>query len=496
VDILNRRFAVVGVIVFSTLHPAVISAQISPGELSRAHADLEGMRNCLKCHDLGEGPSNKKCLDCHKEIAWGIDQSRGYHFRLVDDGKTQCFDCHNEHAGRDFELINWPDGINKFDHRQTGYGLQGKHVRLECRDCHKPDFIREDLSRHGDHVHLSRTFLGLRKACLDCHLDEHRGQLPGDCTICHSNDGWKPTVGFDHDKTAYRLTGRHVGLQCVKCHQRVYEENPNYPRSESFVRFSGIPRSNCSPCHEDVHKGNYGAVCATCHNTSGWHDIPTAAFDHTKTQFPLLGLHGGLPCKKCHAPGVKKSPLAHERCLDCHVDVHRGQFATRTEGEACEGCHTENGFLPALFTADDHASTRFVLTGAHLAQPCVACHPTATASDGTVFRLFAVDGASCEACHTDPHIGQFASSQPPKDCTSCHGVDAWMTVDFSHDRDSTYKLEGEHRRVDCRGCHISVTEDGVTFVRYKPIDKSCKSCHGEEDLKLGRTRLEQEAGEM
>jgi hypothetical protein len=219
-------------------------------------------------------------------------------------------------------------------------------------------------------------------------------------------------------------------------------------------------------------------------------------FDHSKTGFPLLGLHAGLRCDKCHAPGAKKAPLAHGRCLDCHVDIHRGQFASRSDGGACEGCHTVDGFLPARFTVIDHANTRFALTGAHLAQPCVACHPTATAADGSTFRLFAVESGSCEVCHTGPHNGQFASSRRPKGCEVCHNVDAWKPVDFVHDRDSSYKLEGQHRRVPCRGCHVQVTEGGVQFVRYKPIDTSCKTCHGEQKLELGRNNNPSDSGGM
>ncbi len=43
-------------------------AQISPGELSKAHSHLEGLTNCTKCHVLGEKETTSKCLDCHKEI--------------------------------------------------------------------------------------------------------------------------------------------------------------------------------------------------------------------------------------------------------------------------------------------------------------------------------------------------------------------------------------------------------------------------------------------
>ena len=32
----------------------VSNAQISPGELTKSHAHLEGMLNCTKCHVLGD----------------------------------------------------------------------------------------------------------------------------------------------------------------------------------------------------------------------------------------------------------------------------------------------------------------------------------------------------------------------------------------------------------------------------------------------------------
>jgi uncharacterized paraquat-inducible protein A len=43
-------------------------AQISPGDLSGPHAELEGMMHCTECHVLGGKVSNEKCLDCHKEL--------------------------------------------------------------------------------------------------------------------------------------------------------------------------------------------------------------------------------------------------------------------------------------------------------------------------------------------------------------------------------------------------------------------------------------------
>ena len=54
-------------------------AQISPGELTTAHADLEGLSNCTKCHELGEKVLNSKCLDCHSEIKSLITFGEGFH---------------------------------------------------------------------------------------------------------------------------------------------------------------------------------------------------------------------------------------------------------------------------------------------------------------------------------------------------------------------------------------------------------------------------------
>lgn len=459
-------------------------AQISPGELSKPHSFLEGMKNCLKCHDLGEGPSDAKCLDCHKEIGAVMDRRRGYHYRNVDVEKKPCFDCHSEHAGKDFQLVHWPRGINEFDHRQTGYSLEGKHGNLKCRDCHKPDLIRENLGRFGDHVKPSRTFLGLHTSCLSCHVDEHRGQLAEDCTRCHDQHGWRPAPGFDHRNTRYPLTGRHVELVCVKCHLTITAKDTAFPGSESFVRYTGLPYGACTPCHSDVHRGSFGPACSTCHNTSGWLDIAAGGFDHAKTRFPLLGRHAGLECKKCHKPGTRKAPVAHDRCEDCHPDVHRGQFAERADGGRCESCHDVSGFVPPQFTLADHQRTRFALEGAHLAQPCTACHTRAQETGGGSYAIFVMADTRCVACHADVHYGQFSDGRPAKECTVCHSSTQWSNLTFDHDRGSSYRLEGQHRRVQCGGCHVAVTVDGATFIRYKPIDPSCKTCHTREGLEL------------
>ena len=103
-------------------------AQISPGDLTKAHSNLEGMSNCTKCHELGEQVNSGKCLECHSEIKKMINQGRGYHsFNAVQS--KNCFDCHSEHNGRNFMIINFTP--NTFDHKKTGYDLTGAHTRYQ-----------------------------------------------------------------------------------------------------------------------------------------------------------------------------------------------------------------------------------------------------------------------------------------------------------------------------------------------------------------------------
>lgn len=114
------------------------SAQISPGDLTKAHAHLEGITNCTKCHVLGDKVSNEKCLDCHKEIKTRVDAKKGYHASTDVKGKD-CFTCHSDHHGRSFEIIRFD--TEAFNHELTGYKMTGAHKKLDCIACHKSELI-------------------------------------------------------------------------------------------------------------------------------------------------------------------------------------------------------------------------------------------------------------------------------------------------------------------------------------------------------------------
>ena len=90
-----------------------LSAQFSPGKLSEAHAEYEGLDNCTLCHEIGAQISEKKCLECHKELQSLIDLKRGYHSSKEVKEKS-CIKCHSEHHGRKFDAVRFDqDNFNQ-----------------------------------------------------------------------------------------------------------------------------------------------------------------------------------------------------------------------------------------------------------------------------------------------------------------------------------------------------------------------------------------------
>ncbi len=458
---------------FILLVSAELFAQISPGKLAAPHAEIEGIINCVECHELGGGPSAKKCLECHSEINLHLKARRGLHHKAVTvDGET-CFTCHSEHAGRKFKLINWPDGQKNFKHEQAGFVLKGKHAQTDCEKCHKPEFIQVDLKKLQPKMDLHKTFLGLKDDCLACHGDEHRGQLGADCLKCHTEKAWKPAQKFDHAKTKFGLTGKHLSVDCAKCHKPVPAKPLEAGGRKFFLKFTGLQFATCGACHKDVHKGQFGAFCQSCHTTDGWHQMNKSSFDHSRTRFPLKGKHTGLDCKKCHVSGNVMQPLKFDTCGSCHKDAHKGKF-----GVNCASCHSESGWKlmgrinsgPKNF---DHSRTGFVLRGRHQTVECTKCHTSGS-------MLTPLKSEKCSDCHKDAHAGQFAIRADGGRCESCHQEQGFVPANFGigeHEK-SRFPLVGSHMAAPCVACHKMVTTRGRQKVRqFVFASLACEVCH-------------------
>jgi hypothetical protein len=431
-----------------------VSGQISPGELVNAHANLEGITNCTKCHILGEKLTNAKCLDCHKEIKDLTTRNKGYHASSEVEGK-ECFSCHSDHHGRTYKIINFDK--DKFDHRKADYELLGKHKELECTACHQSEYIKEKISQRKGF-----SYLGLETDCKSCHIDYHQNTLSSNCYSCHNYSAFKPASVFDHQKSKFPLTGKHAKLTCDKCHKIEIQNG------KKFQQFAGIQFNNCTNCHKDPHENKFGQNCRKCHNEESFHIlIASNSFDHSKTNYPLTGKHLTVNCISCHK-GNYTQPIKHLLCTDCHLDYHKGQFAKNGISPDCSDCHNTEGYTKTLFTVERHNKTTFVLEGKHLIILCSACHKKA---DEWVFKNM---GKACVDCHTDYHKGQFVKADILRGCNECHDTQSFTNSIYSIDqhRNSDFPLDGAHMATPCFSCHKK--EDGW---RFRNIGKACIDCH-------------------
>jgi hypothetical protein len=444
-----------------TFAPMAVS-QLSPGDLAKEHAQLEGMFNCTKCHELGEKVSNTKCLDCHKVLKSRVTRRKGYHASKEVKGKD-CASCHNDHHGRNFDLIRFDE--DKFNHRLTGFELTGKHKTTDCRECHQPDFIDDKALKKR-----KNTFLGLAQECNSCHEDYHQKTLAKDCASCHNTDEFAPAKLFNHDKTDFALAGKHKTVECIECHKK---ETRN---GQDFQRFAGISFESCSNCHNDVHKKNLGNKCQQCHTEQSFSDFQgKRRFNHEKTHFPLKGKHKEVNCAECHSMEVRPDALFQDKlgiatkdCVACHEDVHKGKLGTN-----CTECHSEKTFrIGGSLKKFDHGLTDFKLEGKHEVVDCRKCH-TESYTNALVFN-------KCAACHDDYHEGQFVAKDDVPDCKKCHTEDGFEGSSFSiadHNK-TAFPLEEAHSATPCFVCHKQ--EERWNF---RGIGERCTDCH--EDIHKG-----------
>ncbi len=143
-----------------------------------------------------------------------------------------------------------------FAARHTFFPLTGQHARLACTDCHQ-----------------GNRFAGTPRSCMVCHqADRPQAHFEGECSLCHSSEGWLPAQ-FDHAAAG--------ATDCLSCHRK------------------------------DRPRNHFQGQCSLCHSTSAW---KPAHFTH---RFPLN--HGGANgvCSTCHPSGT-----ASYTCSACHRPAH------------------------------------------------------------------------------------------------------------------------------------------------------------------------------
>lgn len=494
---------------------------ISPGKLSQPHSFLEGISKCTSCHELRKPEiSVEKCLNCHTPIRESMEELKGIHGKreVIDQS---CSGCHKDHLGANFDILHFDS--TDFDHfKETGFKLENAHADVSCKNCHgDADYLsdatviayREEYELIG----ATSTFLGLENSCRSCHFTDnvHGDQFSDqNCESCHTTVQWEGAEGFDHNNSAFQLTGRHIDVTCADCHESVKFEDT------LIVRYSGFEFGECTSCHEDEHNGELtngefaAQTCESCHITDGWHQFtasfPEKIFPHKTTGFTLLGAHESLECSSCHSsrndedinnkwvagtyhytyPEPEKS-----NCFSCHTDFHEGDFVENGDLKDCESCHTVEAWYPSTFGLEEHnTQSTFKLAGAHQVTPCFSCHTGSVeltfASNELPHPEFRFEDTSCLSCHQkdNPHddlvIGDFTDADA-SDCDGCHNESAWNSdIIFDHEAETGYALTGSHLNESCSSCHFTGDiMDGLTSKKNFALESTeCVSCHLDESV--------------
>lgn len=442
--------------------------------------------NCFSCHkDVHAGTVSKECSSCHTTNSWLVQDIQQIHrmtrFPLLGEHQNAaCADCHSGFSSLKFDV----SGVECFIcHAQDYNGTQNPNHRAagistDCFECHSVEsrtwnaqnFSHEFFPLQGGHnlpscfsCHTNSQFTGLQSNCVSCHLSNYNAaanpnhvsaNFGTDCKVCHSINGWRPAA-FDHNLTAFPLTGRHTAVDCASCHTTGYTNTP----------------SDCNSCHNDNYlattnpnhvASGFPVMCNDCHTTQGW--LP-AQFDHDNLYFPIYsGKHRNEwnACTDCHTTAGNYAVFS---CITCHEhnknsmdSEHQGISGYIYTSEACLGCHP-NGESDGAF---NHGTSQFPLTGAHTAANCADCHKTGFTQAPTT---------SCAECHANT-VNQVNNPNHQNagfngECTECHTTDLWKPSNFNHTT-TGFSLTGAHINNDCNSCHAT---------GYATLQQTCITCH-------------------
>jgi hypothetical protein len=161
-------------------------------------------------------------------------------------------------------------------------------------------------------------------------------------------------------------------------------------------------------------------ACINCHTATAWMPLRNhPEFDHSKTRYPLRGMHVNVPCQECHVNPMF-ADVASE-CQDCHADIHR-----RNNGAQCEACHRVSGWQVSIHSIREHQD-RFPLVGAHATVDCYSCHKV-----GAVGRFSRLGlSTDCVSCHLPAYLKASSPNHRASgfstDCRQCHTMmDSWV----------------------------------------------------------------------
>jgi hypothetical protein len=300
-----------------------------------------------------------------------------------------------------------------------------------------------------------------------------------------------------HGATGFPLIAPHDKAACDLCHAQFGKREALEAGADLHARFAtlfpGRSPSSCVACHQDPHRGQFAegptrGQCIACHANTHFSPSEFDAIKHKQCRFALTGAHEAVACVMCHKPdaaGFVRFVPTVTACDQCHRDVHEGRFdrpgqpiIANRPADGCARCHSTTSFAEIAWTAKEHGLwTGYELESAHATATCVECHGRRARPDERG-RTLGSAPTTCNACHADPHAGQFARGNI-NDCARCHAVaDTFRPTTFNHQRDSSFRLDDTHAKVACTACHRPVeVSPGETVIRYRPLGSRCQDCH-------------------
>lgn len=389
----------------------------------------------------------QKCTSCHED----------YHQGSLS---TSCLNCHS---------MNNFQKAPKFDHKNTGFPLKGKHIEVSCIECHKIGTKNNKKFQFFSDIAHSN--------CTSCHKDPHENRFGQSCIKCHNEWSWKANTsiqqGFDHNKTAFPLLGMHQNVSCKSCHKG------------SFT--ASVKHQKCADCHDDYHNGEFikpnqnTPDCKACHDVS--QPFSFSSYDlnrHQSSTFPLTGAHQATSCLDCHKPATNSKwnfKIDDKRCVSCHQNIHEGYLSDKfLPSQKCETCHQTDSWSMIQF---DHQLTSFNLIGEHQKASCRSCHfKDGEDVNGRPIQQFIDLGQQCVSCHEDIHQGQF-QNEKENNCARCHVIEKnWPITNFDHQK-TLFPLDGKHQEIGCARCHKPIQNTSLKSVTlYKIKQFECIDCHG------------------
>ncbi len=258
---------------------------------------LEGKHKAVECKACHKGSmtdpvAHQYCKNCHK------DYHNGEFNHLASN---DCSRCHSVHSFKE-------SSFSLDDHQLSKFPLKGSHAAISCDQCH--------------YKQSKWNFKNIGEKCVDCHKDIHRPYIDSkyypnqECALCHQEETWAK-IQFDHQKTSFPLTGKHIETACRKCHFK----EVNSGQSQVFKNLT----HKCDQCHTNSHYQQFDIQgytdCTRCHTTANW---LASEFSHDSARFVLTGQHIVLTCNRCHFPenrdGVSYILYRNGKleCRDCH----------------------------------------------------------------------------------------------------------------------------------------------------------------------------------